>query len=385
MSFELAFALLAAPSLGVLLLNVANVVFWPRGRDDASFDGRVVALIPCRNEEATIEACVRGLMNSRPALAEVVVFDDGSTDSTPRILEKLGEEFDRLRVERGGDGLPEGWVGKPHACHRLARAVLDVDSPRPDILLFVDADVSFSKTGLGRVASLLKDREADVATIVPRQLTGSIAERVVLPLLHLTYTSWLFLPLIWRTHDPRFLAANGQILAVRRETYEAVGGFEAVRNEVVDDMAFCRLAKREKKRVLFGDGHRIASCRMYENARGVWEGFSKNLYEGIGARALALLFVLSLYVGVFIVPWIALLAGIWISHQALALAAAIGVLAHMIIRAIHAARFQQPVESIVLHPVSILAFCAIAINSAIWHARGSIRWAGRTYAAKSAR
>lgn len=381
MSAEFFFWLvLAVPSVGVLGLTVFNEIFWPRGREDGKFEGRISILIPCRDEEASIEACLRAIFESTRPVEEVVVFDDGSTDSTPEILARLSDEFDTLRVEKG-DGLPEGWVGKPHACHQLARRA----SEDADLLFFIDADVDLEPSGVLRIASILSAYEADVVTSVPRQRTESFFERLVLPVLHLTYTSWLPLPLIWKARDPRFLAANGQLLAVRREAYEAVGGFEAVKNEVVDDMAFCRNVKKSGRRVVFADGHEIASCRMYEDTRGVWEGFSKNLYEGIGGSILALLVVLGLYIGTFLVPFGGVLVGFFMENKALLFASSAGVAAQLATRFVLAIRHKQPIEGILLHPLSIVAFCAIAINSMIWSLKGEISWAGRTYAAKSAR
>jgi len=376
----LLWALLAIPSLGVLGLTLFNEVLWPRGRADGEFDGEISVLIPCRNEQASIESCIRAIFESTRPVEEVVVFDDGSTDSTPEILETLTEEFERLRVEKG-DGLPEGWVGKPHACHQLARRA----SADADLLFYIDADVDLDPEGVARIGSILEDFDADVITSVPRQRTETFFERLVLPVLHLTYTSWLPLPLIWRTRDPRFLAANGQILAVRRTTYDKIGGFESVKNEVVDDMAFCRRVKEAKDRVVFADGHHIAACRMYEDTRGVWEGFSKNIYEGIGAHPLALLVVLGLYIGTFLVPFVGFAAGLIMGHQTLMLASAVAISAQLMTRFVLAVRHSQPVEGILLHPLSIVAFCAIAINSMVWNLKGEISWAGRTYAAKSAR
>lgn len=377
---------LAGLPLAVMALTVFNLLTWPRGRPGATLPGRVSVLVPARNEATTIAACVRAILSSDHPVDEVIVCDDGSTDATPEILAQLAAEDDRLRVIAGAD-LPPGWVGKPHACHRLAEAASG------DLLVFVDADVIVADEGLERLASLFGDYDADLVTAVPRQETVGLAERLVVPLLHLTYLAWLPLPLIWRTSDPRFLAANGQVLAVRRETLEAHGGFSAVRAEVVDDMALCRLAKQAGRRVVFADGHRIARCRMYETDEEVWEGFSKNLYEGIGATRWALVGVVGLYSAAFLLPYLALVAGpgvgAWTGAGpgwgAVAAGGAIGVGANTVVRALMAWRFDQPVWGVVWHPVGVLVLLAIALNSYRCYRRGEVRWAGRTYAARHVR
>lgn len=372
----LPFVLVALPAIA-LGLNVFNAIFWPRGRPaDATKTPRISVLIPARNEERGIERAVRSVFEEGTLVAEVIVYDDGSTDQTPQILTKLQAEFPKLRVEQG-IGLPAGWVGKPHACHRLAGFATG------ELLVFLDADVEVRRGGLARLLGLFADKKAELVTAVPRQITLTFMERLILPLLHLTYASWLPMPLVWLTHDPRFLAANGQVLAVRRETYDAIGGFEAVRAEVVDDMAFCRLAKKARRRVVFADGHHIAQCRMYTSARGVWEGFSKNLYEGVGAHPIGLLGVVFLYTTTFILPYFLLVMSLlWPALFAPALAA---VLANLAIRILLTVRHHHPPEGLLLHPVAVAVLLAIAVNSWRWHQKNAIVWSGRTYAAKANR
>ncbi|MEZ4458462.1 MAG: glycosyltransferase family 2 protein [bacterium] len=361
--------MLPSVALGI---NVLNALAWPRV-SDSDYAARVSVLIPARNEERGIERAVRSVFESGTDVLEVIVYDDGSTDQTPDILQRLQTEYPKLRVEKG-IGLPDGWVGKPHACHRLASFASG------DLLLFLDADVEVLPGGLKHVLGLFADKRADLVTAVPRQVTGSFFERLVLPVLHLTYASWLPMPMVWLSSDPRFLAANGQVLAVKRSTYDEVGGFEAVRAEVVDDMAFCTRVKRANRRVVFADGHHIARCRMYTNAKGVWEGFSKNLYEGIGGSWIALLGVLGLYTTTFILPYAALIASIWLPQ--LATAAGVAVAINLAIRLLLAVRHKQPLEGVLLHPVSVVALLAIAMNSWWWNRRGAIHWSGRVYAAR---
>jgi chlorobactene glucosyltransferase len=367
------------PALGLLALGLSafNAVFWPRGRvqGDRARLGRLSVCIPARNEAASIGACVEAALALEPL--EVIVVDDGSTDATPEILAAVAARDPRLRVVRVDEPLPAGWVGKPRACARLA------EQARGDSLLFLDADVIADRTLPARLASLVVDLDADVLTAVPRQLTVSFVERLVLPLLHVTYTSWLPLPLIWRARDPRFLAANGQILWMTRTVLDAVGGFAAVRSEIVDDMALCRACKRAGFRVVFADGDGMGRCRMYRSARAVVDGFSKNLFEGTGNHAVGLAVVVALYGGAFLLPWAAL--ALATTTPQLWWPAVVGVGAGWSLRLLHVARHRSDVVSALLHPLGVLCLLAIAGRSWWWTRRGTIHWSGRVYAPRAAR
>ncbi len=382
-------AALALPALLPLTLVLVNALAWTRGRPlpvaERAAPGGISVLIPARDEVDNIERCVRAAAAVRGPVSEIIVYDDGSTDGTAEVLARLRAELPRLRVLRG-DALPPGWVGKPHALHRLSHAAAG------ELLLHLDADVMLRRDGVLRMLSLLGSRDqvpggldAAAVTAVPRQLTGGFAERVMMPLLHLSYVAWLPMPLIHRTRDPRILAANGQLLLVRRTALEAIGGWQRVRTELVDDMAVCREIKRSGGRVVFADGDQMADCRMYPDAASLRHGFAKNFYEGIGAHPLAMVLVIVLHLLFFVVPFVALPIAAALGAWGLAAAAALGVAANLLLRLIMAVRFHHSPASVLLHPVAVLLMMGILIESFRWSRRGDIRWRGRSYPAKTTR
>lgn len=366
------------PAMAWLALGLStfNAMVWPRGssRGNPSALGRLSICIPARNEEATIADGVRAALALNPW--EVIIGDDGSTDGTADILRRLSREDPRLRVLKLDGMLRPGWVGKPYVCDRLAQEA------RGDSLLFLDADVIADPSLLMRLASIKACYHADVITAFPRQVMGSWVERLLIPLLHLTYTSWFPLPFIWRSRDARFLAANGQILWMSRDTLGEVGGFDAVKGEIVDDMALCRAAKQAGKRVVFADGHHMGNCRMYRSGRAVMDGFSKNLYEGVGGVS-GLAFVVLLYGGVFLSPWVAIMMAPLV--PAVLIPGMLGAAAGTLLRILHVWRHGTPLVSAILHPVGVLLLIGIALRSALWNWRGAISWSGRVYAPRSVR
>jgi cellulose synthase/poly-beta-1,6-N-acetylglucosamine synthase-like glycosyltransferase len=350
-----------------LALTLCNLFTWrPTYASGLQRRSRTSALVPARNEAAGIAACVEALL-AEP-FDEVIVCDDRSTDATPQILASLAEQHPRLRVIHGIP-LPPGLVGKAHACHQLAAAA------RGDLLVFVDADTRLRPGALDHVRAGLDD--TDLASFLPHQEAGSPGEHLALSLLHLTYLSWLPLRLVRATRDPRVLAANGQIVAVWRDAYMRFGGYGAVARELVDDMALCRAAKNAGLRVAFLDGARVATCRMYQSGREAWEGYSKNLYEGIGGHPAALATVVALHLTCFVLPWVALPFAPG--------PAAVGIGMNLLQRALLARRFGHPWWIVPTHPLGVLALCALAVNSWRWSMRGAIRWRGRVYHARTER
>ena len=376
-------ASLALPAFLPLGFVLLNAVAWTRGRPlsaaERAAPGGVSLLIPARDEVTNIECCVRAADAARGPIREIIVYDDGSSDGTGEVLVELQAEVPRLRVIRGGE-LPEGWVGKPHALHQLSTVASS------DVLLYIDADVTLRRDGVLRMLSLLATPEqvpggldAAVVTAVPRQCVASLGERLLMPLLHLSYVAWLPMPVVHRTGDPRVLAANGQLLLIRRSVLESVGGWVRLRSSLVDDMALCRLVKRSGRRVVFADGDRMASCRMYPDTVSLWRGFAKNFYEGIGGRPVALIIVMMLHLWLFVAPYVALPIAAVLGQPALTIAAAIGVGANLSLRLVMAIRYRHSLLSALLHPVAVLAMMGILLDSYRWSRRGDIRWRGRSY------
>ncbi len=355
--------------LGMTLFNLA---VWPRGRARSrSRVPRISVCIPARNEERDIEACVRAAAASRVDLHEIVVLDDNSEDRTPAILARLAKEIPILRVHTHREPLPEGWVGKVHACHLLQHAA------RGEVLLFVDADTRLTPDGLARLLDLRARFGAEAVSAVPRQVTGTFFERLMMPLLHLTYTSWLPMPLVWLTHDPRFLAANGQVMLLSASALREVGGFAAIRTEIVDDMALMRAFKRHRHRVVFADGQEMAATRMYRSAAELWSGFSKNAYEGIGGSLGAMLFVLGLYLACFVAPYG--LAAAALAVPAWWVPAAVGLGANLLLRTALALRFGHAAASVLLHPIAVVLLGGLLVNSRRLFLADRIQWRGRVY------
>jgi glycosyltransferase involved in cell wall biosynthesis len=326
----------------------------------------VSAIVPARNEAATIARAVRALA-AQPEVAEIIVADDQSTDATADILARLGGEIPALRVIQIA-ALPPGWVGKNHACARAAAEA------RGDWLLFTDADTELAP---GAVARALADAAAAGAALVsysPEQETRGFWERALVPFV---FTRLAALYPYAAVCDPASAAAaaNGQFLLIRREAYLVLGGHAAVAGEVLEDVALARRAKSAGLRLHFAPGEGLARTRMYRSFKEMWEGWTKNLYPLVGGTPRALWRELAA-----VVPWIPLLL---LAAGALHLAfAALGLLLLAGRHAAYAAmlgRNRLPRSRIVYYLPAALLYAAALAASAGRYRRGRIAWKGREY------
>lgn len=229
--------------------------------------------IPARNEERNIRACVEAMLAQDYPNLEVIVLDDRSSDSTPLILAEIASLDSRLHPISGSD-LPRGWAGKPHALVQAS------DNARGEWLCFVDADTFAAPQTLSSCYGKAIETKADMFTIMTFQVLGSFWEKVIMPLV-LTALSVGFSP--HKVNDPnrKDAIANGQFILIKRTTYDAIGGYESVKDQIVEDKAIAERVKWNGYRLIVADGMRITRTRMYTSLSEMWEGWTKNIYLGL--------------------------------------------------------------------------------------------------------
>src|SRR6266851_642380 len=219
-----------------VLVNLARIPRLSRGGGRRAAYPRVSVLVPARNEERGVAAGVEPLVALDYPDFDVIVVDDRSTDRTGEILETLARRSPRLRVISGSDP-PEGWLGKPHALALASRAATG------DLLLFVDADVRYDRRALAEAVDLLEAENADLLALLPRIEARGFWENVLMPYLGV---SLFFGPAFLANRDrPKWFAIGGGTgNLIRRRAYDAVGGYDALRDSVVDDVHLAWKVKR---------------------------------------------------------------------------------------------------------------------------------------------
>ncbi len=261
----------------------------------------VSIIVPARNEELNIRRCVTSLLEQDYGHYEVIVVDDGSTDGTARILDELAATHpngSRLYVLRLRD-LPTNWAGKPHAIH------MGTQEARGEWLLFTDADTWHAPNALRSSLTQALEERADMFTLGSQQELPHFWNKVMMPMAYLGI-SMQYPPRLVNDPLSKVAVANGQYILIRREVYDAIGGYERpdLRATLLDDRDLARVIKQQGYRLHFVDGRDLVHVYMYRSLQDEWSGWRKNAY--LGSRG-GLLFVLLELIGlpqVSIVPFI---------------------------------------------------------------------------------
>ena len=330
-------------------------------------------LVPARDEEANIEACVRSLLALNYPNFEVIVLDDHSSDDTYPILCRLRDQDYRLRVLIGAT-LPDDWHGKPFACWQMGQAA------QGEWLLLTDADCVFAPDALLLALGAAQEHEADVVSLVPDLRCEGFWERLVIPLQYFVIFAFLPTWLIRRTSHPWFAAANGAFLFLTRETYFAVDGHRAVRRQLAEDVKFAQHVKRQGKSLWYGDGSRAYAVRMYHGLAELWAGFSKNLFPAFSKNLPLLMGVIFLLLNVFVLPLLWMAWG-WATQAAWAWLPCASFLLMAAVRLGLTMRFgRDSAGYALLNPLAWAVVIGIAAHSAYRAlSKHGNEWKGRVY------
>lgn len=334
----------------------------------------VSVLIPARNEELNIRTCLESLLKQDYADYEVLVLDDGSTDNTASIVSEIAGKNSRVRLVTG-EKLPAGWNGKAHACQQLARHASG------DWLLFVDADTIHQPDMLNSVMSLALVQKPALLSGFPRQIASSITQKVTIPVFNFIIMSWF--PLWWlqRDNQPRPSFANGQFLLFPKEEYWRVGGHEAVKSRILEDVWLGAEVYRKKGRVLAVDLSPVVACHMYQDFGQMWQGFAKSIYAF--TRSPLLLFLAGIAAcALFLAPFYAILSQYVFKDipNTWAFLVIFQVLVIIFMRLLVNSHFKESVFSSILHPLGFGFFVVNAIYVLARRIAGmGISWKERIY------
>lgn len=270
--------------MGIVLFNI----FTRQWLKKVEMQGEplVSILIPARNEENTLPHLLADLTGHDYRNIEVIVYDDLSEDRTAEVAGAIAAKDPRFRVIEG-EALPEGWLGKNHACHQLAQ------SAKGAYFLFLDSDVRVRDGLVQRSLGHLLKHDLNMLSIFPRQLMYTFGEKITVPLINWVLVSLLPLRLIRISKRSCFSAANGQFILFDAAVYMKYRFHEMVRDRRVEDIHIVRKMKQMDLKVhtLLSSGE--VECRMYSGFGEAVSGLSRSVEEFFcGSRIFLFLFTL---------------------------------------------------------------------------------------------
>ncbi len=383
-----ALALLAALGLAFWVLILVELLRYYRGVEsvhaepgDVSAVEEVTAsiVVPAHDEAETLEGCLRAILAQTHPRFDVVVVDDRSTDSTPAIARRVAREDPRVRTLQV-DELPSGWTGKTHALWRGAEATT------ADWLCFVDADTVLSPSAVAACLRHASRRGLDLLAGWPRLGSRAVVSRLVDPLCAALLASWHRRgDGAGRTRSTPFAA--GPFILVRTEAYRAVGGHQAVREQLLEDIALAERfesAGRPSAMAFLTD---LVAVKTYETLAESVAGWTRILSEAARGNVKRLLRRAVLLPPLALSGYAALAGGCVALHTGSTLvgAAAVGTgLLELALMTMTAGflydRTRAPRRYALLFPIAALLTAYLLAAAALRVRAGdAIEWHGRRY------
>jgi glycosyltransferase involved in cell wall biosynthesis len=322
----------------------------------------VSIIIPARNEEVSLGACLQSLAAQTGVTFEILVVDDGSTDRTREIT----RNFAGVRVLSAGR-LIEGWTGKNNA------VVTGANQARGNWLLFTDADTVHKPGSLARAVKEAAREQADLLSYSPEQVVATFSERAVMPVVFAELAAQ-YPPERVRDQRSKVVAANGQYILVRRNAYDSVGGHAAVATEILEDVALARLFRNAGFHICFRYGGDAVRTRMYRTWPQLREGWTKNLallFPRPGKLALQSLFS-------WLTAWLALGVGALGAIRQNVVTIGIAFFWLPVYRRVRTAHFATA-NNLIAITFGLPLFAYLLLCSRKAHQSGKVSWKGRDY------
>jgi cellulose synthase/poly-beta-1,6-N-acetylglucosamine synthase-like glycosyltransferase len=356
-----AFGLRRIPNLALTQFNVS-----PAGTPS------LTVIVPARDEAANIATTLQSLLAQDYPNLQILAIDDRSTDETGGIIDAIASEHpSRLRAIHITE-LPTGWLGKTHALALAARHAIALH--RPDYLLFTDADVFFEPTILRRSLAQAVATQADHFVTFPTPIVKSIGEGTLLSYLGVMGL-WATRP--WRVCNPKALRDSigiGAFNLLRTHAYQQLGGFDALRMQILEDLTLARRVKLAGLRQQVAVAPGMVTLHWASGALGIVNVMAKNLFAVFQFRTLVALLA-ALWFAVFCLAPVAFLF-----FSATRTPAVLTLIAVAILYVLSSRNSRVSAWYALLFPVGAILMLYSMLSSAWITLRdGGVRWRGTFY------
>jgi glycosyltransferase involved in cell wall biosynthesis len=257
----------------------------------------VSVVIAARDEEQRIGETLNRLLASDYPQLEIILANDRSTDGTAEIAAAIAIKDTRLRIVTI-DNVPEGWLGKTNAMTQATKLATG------EFLLFTDGDIQFSPDAIRLAMRYTLDRQLDHFCLFPSMETEGWAERVLV-----SFFAMLFAfgtqPWLRRLRFPSAYYGIGAFNLVRRSAYDAAGGHEPIRLDILDDVKLGKLLFKQKSSADYLVAEDAVRVRWQPSAWGVIRGLEKNAFASMSYSLVKMLVFSAFFTLVFFVPIVA--------------------------------------------------------------------------------
>ena len=356
-----AFGFRRIPNLALAQFNIS-----PHGAPS------LTVIVPARDEAANIAATLHSLLAQDYPNLQILGVDDRSTDETGAIIDAIASEHPtRLRALHITD-LPAGWLGKTHALAFAARHAIALH--RPDYLLFTDADVFFEPTILRRSLAQAVATQADHFVTFPTPVAKTVGEGTLLSYLGVMGL-WATRP--WRVSNPKALRDSigiGAFNLLRTPAYQQLGGFDALRMQILEDLTLARRVKLAGLRQQVAVAPGMVTLHWASGALGIVNVMAKNLFAVFQFRTLVALLA-ALWFAAFCLAPVAFLF-----FSATRAPAVLTLIAVAILYVLSSRNSRVSAWYALLFPVGAILMLYSMLSSAWITLRdGGVRWRGTFY------
>jgi cellulose synthase/poly-beta-1,6-N-acetylglucosamine synthase-like glycosyltransferase len=330
-------------------------------------------MIPVRNEEENLKKTLPSIESLDYERLEIIYYNDDSSDDTAQILREFKSRSKKKisLLEKKSNISTNKNKPKGKVAALVSLSEYEKITYKSDILIFTDADDVLDKHIITHTVKTLEDRNLDMFSLFPGQEFGSLTERMFSPIADIVLFTLLLLALVERTKQSSLAAANGQWIAIKRDVYDSLGGFEGLKNTLTEDTDLARKAKVKGYRVAVHSGVSAITTRMYSSTRDIFKGFSKNFYGISGGHSATSIMMGIMYA---VSGFGAVVCVFSLENSPLSL---LPILFMLLWRGILSEKLQHGIFETLLFPITSLFMLLVSINSAIVVPRGKAEWKGR--------
>ncbi len=348
------------PTLVVFIISLINFFTILRPNLASEIAEFVSIIVPLRNEAENIPGLVSSLLSQNSLTnVEYLFLNDNSEDNSFDLLVSALSHHTNAKVIQGSP-MPPGWIGKTWALEQL------LELSKGEIIVSIDADVRLAPDAINKSITLMKSRELDFLSPYPRQITSTVGERLIQPILQWSWMSTLLLGIAEKASFASMAVANGQFFIVRRKALLLVGGYESVKADVLDDVFLARRLLKTGSHGVVVNGASIAECRMYSSWSEIEAGYGKSLRHAFGSPFGSLCAIFFIFLTGIAPLLFALMGSAW---GWLAFAFIVGT------RMMSASRARTRIIDSLFHPISSTLLIYLIFYSYLM--RGYIQWKGR--------